>query len=158
MEISKGNPQFSDLQTKGNCANHEEMDLQRSSISKEEQQEDFISLYVPITSNIYKKYDNDKEDHANVFSNHPFYDECESDPGMKGNDQHSSKISQLELVAYIKKYNLNRVEDFIYCSLIALSHGVLKIEDTHLQSFLFEQHEGIILHEFHDPVGWSCIF
>ena len=37
MEISKGNPQLSDLQTKGNRANHEELDLQRSSISKEEQ-------------------------------------------------------------------------------------------------------------------------
>ena len=51
MEISKGNPQLSYLQTKGNCANHEELDLQRSSIS-EEQQEDFISLYVPFTSNL----------------------------------------------------------------------------------------------------------
>ena len=36
MEISKGNPQLSDLQTKGMCTNHEELDLQRSSISKEE--------------------------------------------------------------------------------------------------------------------------
>ena len=143
------------MQTKGNCANHEELDLQRSSISKEEQQEDFLSLYVPFTSNLDKKDDNDEEDHANVFSNHPFYDECESDPGIKGSDQHSSEISQLELVEDIKQYNLNRVEDFIYCSLITLSHGVLRIEDTHLQSFLFEQHEGIILHEFHDlVVSW----
>ena len=146
-------PQLSDFQTKGICANHEELDLQRSSISKEEQQEDFISLYLPITSNIDKKYNNDEEYHANVFSNHPFYDECESDPGMKRNDKHSSEISHLQLVADIKQYNLNRVEDFIYCSLIALSHGVLKIEDTHLQSFVFEQHEGIILHEFHDPMA-----
>ena len=47
-------------------------------------------------------------------------------------EQHSSEISQLELVEDIKQYNLNRIEDFIYCSLIALSHGVLRIEDTHL--------------------------
>ena len=69
MEISKGNPQLSDMQTKGNCANHEELDLQRSFISKEEQQEDFLSLYVPVTSNIDKKDDNDEEDHAKAFSN-----------------------------------------------------------------------------------------
>ena len=53
----------------------------------------------------------------------------------------------------IKKDELKRVEYFIYFSLIALSHGVLRIEDTHLQSIHFEQHEGIILHEFHDPVA-----
>ena len=127
--------------------------MQRSSISKEGQQEYFISLYVPVTSNLDKKDDNDEEDRANAFSNHPFYDECESDPGIKGNDQHSSEISQLELVEDIKHYNLNRVEYFIYCYLIALSHGVLRIEDTHLQSILFEQHEGIIFHDFHDPVA-----
>ena len=67
MEISKGSPQLSDLHTKGNCTNHEELDLQRSSFSKEEQQEEFISLYVPFTSNLDKKDDNDEEDHANVF-------------------------------------------------------------------------------------------
>ena len=139
------NPQLSDLQIKGICANHEELDLQRSSISKEEQQEYFVSLYVPITSNLDKKDDNDEEDHANVFSNHPFYDECESDPGINGSDQHSLEISQLELVADIKQYNLKRVEDFIYCSLIALSHGVLRIKDTHFQY--------ILLHGFHDPVA-----
>ena len=55
MEISKGNPQLSNLQTKGNCANHEELDLQISYISKEEQQEYFLSLYVPVTSNLDKK-------------------------------------------------------------------------------------------------------
>ena len=64
--------------------------------------EDFLSLYVPFTSNLDKKDDNDKEDHANVFSNHPFYDECEFDPGIKGSDQHSSKINQLELMEDIK--------------------------------------------------------
>ena len=48
MEISKCNPQLSYLQTKENCAKHEELDLQRSSISKEEQQEYFLSLYVPV--------------------------------------------------------------------------------------------------------------
>ena len=53
----------------------------------------------------------------------------------------------------IKHDNLNRVEDFIYYFPVALSHGVLRIEGTHLQSILFEQHEGIILHEFHDPVA-----
>ena len=95
MEISKGNPQLSDLQTKGNCTNHEELDLQRSSISKEEQQEDFISLYLPITSNIDKKYNNDEEDHANAFSNRPFYDECESDPDIKGNDQRLLDLSTI---------------------------------------------------------------
>ena len=63
------------MQTKGNCANHEELDLQRSSISKEEQQDEFLSLYAPFTSNLDKKDDNDEEDHANVFSNQPFYDE-----------------------------------------------------------------------------------
>ena len=76
--------------------------MQRSSISKEEQQEDFLSLYVPVTSNLDKKDDNDEEDHANFFSNHPFYDECESNPGIKGNDQLSLEISQLELVEDIK--------------------------------------------------------
>ena len=70
-------------------------------------------------------------------------------------EQHSSETSQLELAENIKQDNLNKVENFIYCSLIALSHGVLRIEETHLQYFLFEQHEGIILHEFHDPmVSW----
>ena len=74
-------------------------------------------------------------------------------------EQHSSEISQLELVEDIKQDNLNKVEYFIHCSLIALSHGVLRIEDTHLQSFLFEQHEGIILHEFHDPVAsWMELY
>ena len=59
----------------------------------------------------------------------------------------------------IKQDNLNRVKDFIYCSLIPLSHGVLRIEDTHLQFILFEQHEGIILHEFHDPVAsWMELY
>ena len=59
----------------------------------------------------------------------------------------------------IKHDELNRVEDFIYFSLIALSHGVLRIEDTHLQSILFEQHEGIILHEFHDPMAsWMELY
>ena len=53
----------------------------------------------------------------------------------------------------IKQDNLNRVEDFIYCSLIALSHGVLRVEDTHLQYIFFKQHDGIILHEFHDPMA-----
>ena len=33
-------------------------------------------------------------------------------------EQHSSEISQLELVENIKQDNLNRVEYFIYCSLI----------------------------------------
>ena len=51
--------------------------------------------------------------------------------------QHSSEISHLELVEDIKQDELNRVEDFIYFSLIALSHGVLRIEGTHLQSILF---------------------
>ena len=74
-------------------------------------------------------------------------------------EQHSSEISQLDLVEDIKQDNLNRVEDFIHCSLIALSHRVLRIEDTHLQSFLFEHHEGIILHEFHDPVAsWMELY
>ena len=74
-------------------------------------------------------------------------------------EQQYLEISQLELVEDIKQYNLNRVEYFIYCCLIALSHGVLRIEDTHLQSFLFEQHEGIILHEFHDPVAsWMELY
>ena len=59
----------------------------------------------------------------------------------------------------IKQHEVNKVEDFIYFSLIALSHGVLRIEDTHLQSILFEQHEGIILHEFHDPVAsWMELY
>ena len=49
--------------------------MQRSSISKEDQQEDFLSLYVPFTSILDKKDDNDEEYHANVFLNHPFYDE-----------------------------------------------------------------------------------
>ena len=66
-------------------------------------------------------------------------------------EQHSSEISQLELVEDIKQDNLNKVEDFIYCSLIALSHGVLRIEDTHLQS--------ILLHEFHDPLAsWMELY
>ena len=74
-------------------------------------------------------------------------------------EQHSSEISQLELVEDIKQDNLNRVEDFIYCSLISLSHEVLRVEDTHLQSILFEQHEGIILHEFHDPMAsWMELY
>ena len=51
--------------------------------------------------------------------------------------QHSSEINQLGLVEDIKQDELNRIEDFIYFSLIALSHGVLRIEDTHLQSILF---------------------
>ena len=59
----------------------------------------------------------------------------------------------------IKQDELNRVEDFIYFSLIALSHGVLRIEDIDLQSILFERHEGIILHEFHDPVAsWMELY
>ena len=33
--------------------------------------------------------------HANDFSNHPFYDECESDPGIKGNDQRLSDMSTI---------------------------------------------------------------
>ena len=53
--------------------------MQRSSISKEEQREDFLSLYVPFTSNLDKKDDNDEEDPANVFSNQPFYDEYDED-------------------------------------------------------------------------------
>ena len=47
-------------------------------------------------------------------------------------EQHSSEISQLDLVEDIKHDNLNRVKDFIHFSLIALSNGVLRIEDTHL--------------------------
>ena len=32
-------------------------------------------------------------------------------------------------------------------------------KDTHLQSFLFQQHEGIILYEFHDPVAsWMELY
>ena len=74
-------------------------------------------------------------------------------------EQHSSEISQLELVEDIKQDNLNRVEDFIYCSLIALSHGELRIEETHLHSFIFEQHEGIILYEFHDRMAsWMELY
>ena len=46
--------------------------------------------------------------------------------------QHSLEISQLGFMEDIKQDNLNRVEDFIHCPLIALSHGVLIIEDTHL--------------------------
>ena len=73
--------------------------------------------------------------------------------------QHSSEISQLGFVEDIKHDNLDKVKDFINCSLIALSNGVLRIEDTHLQSFLFEQQEGIILHEFHDPVAsWMELY
>jgi hypothetical protein len=37
METSKGIPRFSDLQTKGNGSNHEELDFHRSSIFKVEQ-------------------------------------------------------------------------------------------------------------------------
>ena len=67
------------MQIKGICANHEELDLQRSSISKEEQKEDFLSLYVPLTWNLDKKDDYDKEYQANLFSNQPFYDEYDED-------------------------------------------------------------------------------
>ena len=51
------------------------------------QQEDFLSPYVPVTSNLDEKDDNNEEDHANGFSNQPFYHENESDPGIKGNDE-----------------------------------------------------------------------
>jgi hypothetical protein len=40
LEISEGSPQLSDLQTKGICSNHEELNLQRPFIFKMEQQED----------------------------------------------------------------------------------------------------------------------
>ena len=50
--------------------------------------------------------------------------------------QHSLEISQLGLVEDIKQDELNKVEYFIYFSLIALSHGVLRIEDTHCSPFL----------------------
>ena len=59
------------------------------------QQEDFLSPYVPITSNLDEKYDNNEEDHANVFSNHPFYHEYESNPSIKVNDERLSDISTI---------------------------------------------------------------
>ena len=42
-----------------------------------------------------KKDDNDEEDHANAFSNRPFYDECEFNLGIKGNDQRLSDLSTI---------------------------------------------------------------
>ena len=68
METSKGNPQLSDLQTKRNCTNHKELDLPISSIFKEEQQEDNLSPYVPIASNLDEK-DNSDEEEGDVISN-----------------------------------------------------------------------------------------
>jgi len=94
------------LQTKGNCANHEELDLQRSSISKEEQQEDFLSLYAPFTSNLDKKDDNDEEDHANVISNHPFYDEYDEDIEVldrKFHDQQKPIVGELYSNLFIEQ-------------------------------------------------------
>ena len=51
------------------------------------QQEDFLSPYIPVTSNLDEKNDNNEEDHANAFSNQRFYHEHESDPGINGNDE-----------------------------------------------------------------------
>ena len=54
-------------------------------------------------SNLDEKDDNNEEDHANVFSNQPFYHEYESDPSIKGNDEkldlstilsHASKVEK----------------------------------------------------------------
>ena len=66
METSKGSPQLSDLQTKRNCTNHKELDFSRSSIFKEEQQEDNLSPYVTIASNPDEK-DNSDEEEGDVF-------------------------------------------------------------------------------------------
>ena len=68
MEISKGSPQLSDLQTKRNCTNHKELDLQILSIFKEEQQEDNLSPYVTVASNPHEK-DNSDEEEGDVISN-----------------------------------------------------------------------------------------
>jgi hypothetical protein len=62
IEISEGSPQFSDLQTKGNCSSHEELDFHRSSIFKEEQQKDYLSPYVPFVPNFDGKVDDDEEE------------------------------------------------------------------------------------------------
>ena len=65
------------------------------------QQEDFLSPYIPVTSNLDEKDDNNEGDHANAFSNQPFYHEHESNLGIKGNDEkldlstilsHASKV------------------------------------------------------------------
>ena len=72
--------------------------MQRSFIPKEEQQEDFLSLYVPFTSNLDKKDDNDEEDHANVFSNQPFYGEYDEDIEVldqKFHDQQKPIVGEL---------------------------------------------------------------
>ena len=42
-----------------------------------------------------EKDDNNEEDHANVFSNQPFYHEYEFDPGIKGNDERLSDLSTI---------------------------------------------------------------
>ena len=39
----------------------------------------WVEISSNVTSNLDKKYDNDEEDHANVFSNQPFYDEYDED-------------------------------------------------------------------------------
>ena len=67
------------------------------------QEEDFLSPYILVTSNLDEKNDNNEEDHANSFSNQRFYHEHESDPGIKGNDEkldlstilsHASKVEK----------------------------------------------------------------
>jgi hypothetical protein len=81
MEISKGSPQFSDLQTKGNCSNHEELDLQRSSIFKVEQQEDCkyesnLTQHLTICSDLAMNQD---IDHIGVHILNHFEQEVEDD-------------------------------------------------------------------------------
>jgi hypothetical protein len=73
IEISKGSPHFSYLQTKGNCSSHEELDFHRSTIFKEEQQKEYLSPYVPFVPNLNEKDDNVEEEGdgiSNMFQNH----------------------------------------------------------------------------------------
>jgi hypothetical protein len=73
LKSVKGSPQLSDLQTQGYGNNHGKLDLQRSSIFKEEQQEDYLSPYVPVASNLDEKVDYDEEEGdvvSNLFQDH----------------------------------------------------------------------------------------
>ena len=62
IEISKSYPQFSVLQTRGNNSRQEEINLQRSSSNKEEQQENCFSPYVPFILNFDGKTADDEEE------------------------------------------------------------------------------------------------
>jgi hypothetical protein len=73
IEISKGSPQFSDLQIKERCSYHEKQDFMEPSNLQLEHQEDSLSPYVYFVSNFDGNTDNDEEEgyiFPNLFQDH----------------------------------------------------------------------------------------